>query len=479
MRRPPWWSSLRFVLVASQAGLWALLSAGAGWWVYLGVRRDLEAAMAVQLSAATRLVARQVEAALPRTALTEPGAGPDPALARILDNVRKAGLAEDLVLLSGRGLVLVDATGEAVPGFQELDLAGEDWRRLRAGETVVHDPAGAGFGTLSQSAYAPLKGGAVLELRVDPAYLAVLRRFRRASLWTGTLGLCCSALLGAALAAWILSPLAWLQGAVRGETPAGPPGGGHELSQAAEAVAGSLQSLALQNQEARLLREHAERRSEELRQVASAIAHEVRNPLTVIRGQADLLGRALGPQAGAAAPLDRIREQVGRLDHVVGRFLELGRPPRFEPRRMDLAALLQRLADTLRQSAPSDAWSVAVDAPEPCQAPADPTLLEGALLNLGLNALQAMPQGGPVELALRRLDDRLCLDVRDHGAGFADGVREHLFEPFFTTKASGSGLGLALARRAAQAHGGGLEALDAPGGGALFRLWLPWPGEGA
>jgi len=317
----------------------------------------------------------------------------------------------------------------------------------------------------------------VLELRIDPAYLDVLRQLGTAFLGAGSVGLALTCLLGVALAAWILRPLAWLESAARGENPAGIPDGDHELAQAARALAGTLRTLVRENLEARLRREEAERRGEQLRQVASAIAHEVRNPLAVIRGQSDLLGRSLGGQSAASGPLSHIRDQVARLDQVVARFLELGRVPRLERQATDLAAMLHRLADTLRQTAGSDAWSVSVDAPDARRADVDRALLEGALLNLGLNALQAMPQGGRVELALRMGPQRLMLEVRDHGPGFAAGARERLFEVFFTTKASGSGLGLPLARRAAQAHGGDLEAMDGPGGGALFRLWIPFEAD--
>jgi len=476
---PPWWRSVRIVLVAALAGLWTLLFAGAGVLAYRMVRGELESAMGGQLAAAARLLAGQVQALRPRSAAIEPGSGLDPALARVLEGVRGSGLAEDLVVISPRGLVLVDATGEAVPGFEARGLDAGDWALLRRGSTVIHAPARGGFGTLSQSVFTPLSDGSVLELRADPAYLAALERFRRASLWAGSLGLALSALLGAALAAWILSPLKWLESAARGEAPPGAPRGGHELALAARNVAGSLRSLAEENLEARLLREHAERRGEELRQVASAIAHEVRNPLAVIRGQADLLARTLSAGGPAPAPLDRIREQVGRLDEVVGRFLELGRLPRLDVRDLDLTALLGGLAESLRQGAAPGTWTVALEAPPSLRARADPALLEGALLNLGLNALQAMPGGGRVVLSLRLEGLRVVFDVADEGPGFAPEVRGRLFQPFFTTKAAGSGLGLALARRSAQAHGGDLEALDSPGGGALLRLWIPFQADEA
>ncbi len=467
----PWWLSLRWQLAIGLAGLWTLLSAGAGVWVYLRVARGLRAAMDRQLAVEARLLAARLGGAL----ATAPGpAGTrDRVLEAALDGSRSAGLARDLAVLDSRGLVLIDATGDRVPGFLTPELGPDDWARLRAGWTLVHPPRPTSFGTRDQSVFTPLGRGLILQMLVDPAYLQVLAGFRRASLAAGALGLGLCLVLGAGLAAWLLSPLGWLEGALGGGPPPGRPGpGGHELSRALSAAAASLRSLTLANLEARLEKDHAESRSEEMRRVASAIAHEVRNPLTVIRGQADLLERALGPRPEAEGPLGHIRSQVARLERMVSRFLELGRVPKPDLREADLGALLERLAQDLRQTAGS-AHEVEALSEEPRILRCDPALLEGALLNLGLNALQAMPAGGRVSLRLRHEGGDALLEVADQGPGVAPEARGRLFEPFFTTKAAGTGLGLALARRAAQAHGGDLEADAAPGGGALFRMRLP------
>jgi signal transduction histidine kinase len=463
--------SLKLSLAGALAALWTSLFALTGWATYRSVRAELVAALGGQLANAARLLAGQLGPGLPRTADMEPGQ-PAPALAKALAQVRGAGVARNLVLLNSQGTVLSDALGEEAPGFHDRGLGPDEWARLGRGETVVHAPEEGAFGEWDQSAYTPLRSGAVLELRADPAYLAALSRLRSQSLWLGALGLGLCVGLGLALAARILQPLGWMQASLRGE--AVPDDGRQdELASAARAVHAGLRDLAAQGAEARARREAAEARAEQLRQVASAIAHEVRNPLGVIRGQTDLLARSLGP-GPPPEPLQRIRQQVAQLDSVVSRFLDFGRAPRLEPKPLDLADLVRRLAAELSALA-GPAWDLRVQAPASLMLRADPALLEGALLNLAQNAVQSMPGGGVVLLVLERDGGQAWVDIRDQGPGLGTQARERLFEPFFTTKAGGSGLGLALARRAAEAHGGTLEALDSSQG-AWFRLTLPLEG---
>ncbi len=104
---------------------------------------------------------------------------------------------------------------------------------------------------------------------------------------------------------------------------------------------------------------------------------------------------------------------------------------------------------------------------------ADAGQIHQVLVNLLLNAVQAMPDGGTVEIATWAEEGVAVVEVRDHGAGLPDVPVERLFEPFYTTKAAGTGLGLHVCRRIAQSHGGRLDAANAEGDGAAFRLVLP------
>lgn len=482
-RRPQFTRSLRFTVPLVGALGFGLLFGGAGWLLYRVVDAELEAGVSRQSEGLARWVGAQVREGLPKGALAEPGSAAAPVLSKALANARESGLAQDLVLISRHGVILTDATGEAVPGFKARTLDPAQEARLNAGDAVVLAPELDAFGALRQSVFLLLSGpgGPRLELRMDPQHLQVLTRFRRAAWWAGLVCLGLSVLLGLALASWIQAPLDWMRRVAArveaGEAPQEALGRDDELAQSLQAVAGSLGRLSQERLEAKLRREHAEKRFEEARQMAAGIAHEVRNPLAVLRGQLDLMQRASAQApaepAAFARPLERAREQLAQLDSVVGRFLELSRQPRLERSRLNAAMLVERLKLDLQQAAPGPAWKVESQAEEGLRLHADGALLSGALLNLGLNAWQAMAQGGTLSLKLERQGGWACFIVQDQGPGFSPEALAHLFEPFFTTKAQGLGLGLALAQRAALAHGGELQVANAPEGGGWIRLSLP------
>src|SRR5665213_1128355 len=470
--------SFRVRVLAVWAGVWAVLFAGAGWTSYQVVRRALERSVNEHLLASASFVAAEAGPWLPRTANIEPGSRVDPRLRAVLDKALSSGIAKDIVLLDSRGLVLLDATGEAAPGFPSEGLGPGERSLLGLGRGLALEPRRDSFGALHQAVFVPSPKGPILRLDADPRQLQVLDAYRSISVALGAVGVVLCALVGALAAGWVLRPVEWMTQAAQGTADGGSgsdavalAGRDDELGRAARAVAGSLRSLEAERIEARLRRAMAERSSLEWNQVARAIAHEVRNPLAVIRGQADLLQRLLA-EPTADPLLERVRAQVDHLDRVIGRFLELGRTPRLELSRLFIPDLMRYLIDSLHASKLGAAWTVIDEGAPPIHILGDAALLEGALLNLGLNALQAMPQGGAVHVGAEVRQGSLCLALRDEGPGLDSSTRARLFEPFFTTKAGGNGLGLALARRTAEAHGGELRLLDSDEG-ACFGLFLP------
>ncbi|WP_459860382.1 two-component system sensor histidine kinase NtrB [Desulfuromonas carbonis] len=210
-----------------------------------------------------------------------------------------------------------------------------------------------------------------------------------------------------------------------------------------------------------------------LGELSAGMAHEIRNPLGSIRGTAEILrdGMAVDdPRSEFAAILIR---EVDRLNRVVQDFLEFARPGETGRSPVDLNQLLQELLLLTRQ--PTRSGGVAVDF-APGSIPlvqADSEQLRQAFLNLILNALQAMPDGGTLQIASRSDGETVSIEFRDSGGGIPPANLSRIFNPFFTTRSEGTGLGLAITHRIVQGHGGRIEVASQPGVGTLFTLTFP------
>ncbi len=211
-----------------------------------------------------------------------------------------------------------------------------------------------------------------------------------------------------------------------------------------------------------------------LGRVTAGVAHEVRNPLAVIRASAGLVGEALPETASSAQrAAGFIRDEVDRLDAFVEAVLRYARPAPAVPRSVATAGLLQRAGSLAAAHLGGRALRLDHDACPPALRVDDGLLLQ-ALLGLLVNAAQATPETG--EITLRAVADPAGgarIEVEDDGAGLPDGDPAQLFEPFFTTRAEGTGLGLAMAERVVAAHGGTLRAEPRQPHGARFVAWLP------
>jgi signal transduction histidine kinase len=170
--------------------------------------------------------------------------------------------------------------------------------------------------------------------------------------------------------------------------------------------------------------------------------------------------------------VDRIRTELATLSRVVDEFLDYARARPLLTEPCDLQGLVAEVAVLVQPFASER--GVRVDASARGRCAADREKLRRALLNLARNAVEAAPAGSAVEISARPVGaDGAVLEVLDRGAGLTAEAREALFRPFFTTKARGTGLGLALAKKVADAHRGTLELLPRDGGGTVARLTLP------
>jgi signal transduction histidine kinase len=323
-------------------------------------------------------------------------------------------------------------------------------------------------GRLYKTGYAPLvaEDGAIVGVvgadGTAPAF-ATLRAFRRTLVALGLGG----ALLAAALAA--LAGLSVTRPLMR-------------LTEAAERIGrGDLATplwRRVRKDQIGLLRDTLEEmraslraRDEERETLLAGIAHEIRNPLGGMQLFSGLLAEELEGRP-EAAHVARIRSELETLSRVVDEFLDFARarPIQLEP--CDLAGLVGEVADLVQPIAAERGVRVASDARGECGA--DREKLRRALLNLARNAVEASPDGGVVELrAAPAGDGGATIEVLDRGPGLSADAREKLFRPFFTTKERGTGLGLALAKKVADAHGGELELAPREGGGTVARLELP------
>jgi signal transduction histidine kinase len=217
-----------------------------------------------------------------------------------------------------------------------------------------------------------------------------------------------------------------------------------------------------------------------LGELAATIAHDLRNPLAIVKGTAESLCRKPRSPHEVQEHTDVIRRNIEKADRTIASLIDLGRPRSHAPAMLTARAVLGEIAHLVHVEARRRRLriEVAIDAgsgePAIC---ADHTLLAQALLNLVLNAVQATPRDGRIILRGRawRTGAGTCtsLSVEDRGHGITKEARSHLFTPFFTTKATGTGLGLSSCRRIAGELGGRLDLYPRTRGGARALLLLP------
>lgn len=218
-----------------------------------------------------------------------------------------------------------------------------------------------------------------------------------------------------------------------------------------------------------------------LGELAAVVAHEVRNPLGAIYSSLGTLRRMVRLDGESALLFDILQEEATRLNRLTVELLDWVRPLRPETRPQLLAPILDRALQAARRLAPPPAPApVEVDitfAPDLPRVPIDEQLFPMALVNVLANALQSMPRGGRLRIDARPTTDAeqrwLSIAVSDTGPGIPPEIIGRIFEPFVTTRATGTGLGLALAKRILDGHGGAIDVESAPGQGATFTLRLP------
>jgi two-component system, NtrC family, sensor histidine kinase HydH len=242
------------------------------------------------------------------------------------------------------------------------------------------------------------------------------------------------------------------------------------------------ESLAEANRNLRQAQEEARRaeRLAALGQLSAGLAHEIRNPLGVIKGSAEILKQKLAGANALAEELSGfIYTEVNRVSALVSRFLDFARPSRLELHAEELPQLLDTcIKNAEHQGATAKVNIVREYAATLPPAMIDRELCEQVFTNLILNACEAMgEQGGEMKIRINASGaqpaQEIRVEIEDSGPGIRDEIKEQIFNPFFTTKKSGVGLGLAIVSKIVDAHGGAVKVESGPGFGACFRVTLP------
>lgn len=232
-------------------------------------------------------------------------------------------------------------------------------------------------------------------------------------------------------------------------------------------------------------RERLLRQSSDIATLAGGLAHEVRNPLSTIQMNLELLAEdleeATDPKLGRMRrKLETMRRECTRLEGILNAFLQFARAGEMERTPTSLNRVVTEFIDFYRPEAQASGIEVsphlAADLPDVAL---DETLIRQVLSNLIRNSQQAMPDGGQIEVQTSLVNNQAVLSVIDTGKGMDERARKKAFEPFFSTKSNGSGLGLPTVKRIVEAHGGTITLESEVGRGTKFTMTFPVAGPAA
>jgi len=214
-------------------------------------------------------------------------------------------------------------------------------------------------------------------------------------------------------------------------------------------------------------------------ELAAGLAHEIKNPLAGIQGVVDILIRRRDKNDPEREALEGMRHEVTRIDNTVRLLLDRARPRLVSLRETSLRELVARSVNLARAQVTNAIGSekqvkIDFEAPEdPVMISIDPGQIEDAVLNLIINAIEAVDVDGQVTIRLSTPQDdpeEIAIEVSDNGTGISEPDLSKVFDPFFTTRQSGTGLGLPSVRRIARLHGGGVDVKSSPGQGSVFTI---------
>jgi signal transduction histidine kinase len=211
-----------------------------------------------------------------------------------------------------------------------------------------------------------------------------------------------------------------------------------------------------------------------LGEMATGLAHEIRNPLAGIAGVIEIIGRDLPPTSPARSVVKDVRQEITRINRIVTDLLQTARPHPPKVRKSDLNTTVEHAVMLGRQQALSKSIEITLrkDSSLP-EVEHDSDQIHQVLLNLLLNSLQAIDANGKIAVTVELQGKNAVIEVADNGRGIAPDHLPNIFRPFYTTKGDGTGLGLSLARRIVEDHQGRIEVTSTVGQGTTFAVVLP------
>jgi two-component system, NtrC family, sensor histidine kinase HydH len=398
--------------------------------------------------------------------------------AEVHQELAATGLAIDLLILDGGGVVIGSAGRAREGALVGRNLAADGWHTLALPlpdrRNAVYEPEADAFvGRVHLAKPAP--AWTVLALQSRTAALAPIDHMRRRLFLALAVVLTAGVVTAAVVARRMTQPLRSLTEAARdlargSPLPPLPVRSRDEIGELTAAF--NAMTADLRQAQHDLV---AAAKLASVGEIAAGLAHEIRTPLGIMRGSAQMLGRALGdgnPKTGEL--VNMIVGEVDRLERVVAALTELGRPHEPSIEETLLAPLLTRAIEFVGGQAMSQHVVITQHFERPCLALCDPEQLYQVALNLLVNALHVLPAGGHIAVQTFPAEHgRVGFEIVDDGPGIAPELHAEIFTPFFTRREGGTGLGLAFVERVVVAHQGRVSVQSTLGAGARFRIELP------
>ncbi|MBI4716014.1 MAG: HAMP domain-containing protein, partial [Nitrospirae bacterium] len=420
---------------------------------------------------------------------------------RHLLEIKESMGVRDIFVFDKDHRVLLDVDGEIAIGreYRLLAIDSVEIQKIWTGEPSASTLYRGSDGHYYKSGYAPLFGpnntvAAGIGVEAGAGFLSLLRALREQMFFIALIGILVTVTLSLLFSRSLISPIRRLVGVMGRVSESGtfetlPLERKDEIGYLGERFNEMVVTLAEKDQTMRTLYAAEKERAEIIHRISAGLAHEIRNPLGALTGYVELLERRLAALTGGPgfAPdenvprlLEGMQEEVRILNKILTDFLTFAREPRLQTEKVTLPPLLQRVVDAAVPSGSGSAirvdYCVEDGLPE---IQADPLALRKAFLNILLNAAQAMPKGGRMEIEARSSpsptdgSEGVEVTFSDTGVGIPPDDQDRIFHPFFTTKDEGTGLGLAISRKIVEEHGGTITLSSRVGLGTTFRVWLP------